>query len=151
MVSARVLAGRACSFDTLSFSPQFGGSLFSKATGRIRFADVLHPIKLRDRSGVRPEARSSGRVFRFLLNLDSHAPGIPIGFVFQHRPGDHRDLASQSDRCLLLACLLATVNAIVGGSSPGVVLQTDPGTFQQHRSQETRAAFGDPAVAVCFS
>ena len=45
---------------------------------------------------------------------------------------------------------LTTVDTIVGGSSPGVVLQTEPGTFQQHRPQETRAAFGNPAEAIRF-
>ena len=92
----------------------------------------LWPITLRDGGGVRPESQSSGCWFRFLLNLDSQAAGIPIGFVFQHRPGDHRDFSSHRDRCFLLACLLATANTIVGRSRPGVVLQTNPGTFQQH-------------------
>ena len=104
-------------------------SVVSKAAGRIRFADVQQ----RERSGVSPLSRSSGRVFQFLLYFDSHALGIPLGFVFQHTPGNHRDLPSHSDCRLLLACLLATVNAIVGGASPRIVLQTDPGTFQQHR------------------
>jgi hypothetical protein len=41
VVSAMVLAGRACSFDPLSSHLKLVVALFSKTAGRIRFADVL--------------------------------------------------------------------------------------------------------------
>ena len=55
---------------------------------------------------------------------------VPRFFTQQHHPTTDKQLSGHCHDRLLLACLLATVNAIVGGSRPRVPLQTDPGTFQ---------------------
>ncbi len=66
---------------------------------------------------------------------DSGPFRVPIRLVFQHRPAHDGDLAGQSNRRFLLACFLATVDAVVGRSRSFVVSQAYPGTFHEYRPQ----------------
>ena len=52
-----------------------------------------------------------------------HAFRIPVFFILEHGPREHRDLSSKCDRGFLLASLLLAADTVVDFFSPRVVTQ----------------------------
>ncbi len=78
----------------------------------------------------------------------NHDARIPVLFIAKHGPSEDRNLASQCDGGLLLAGLLFTADSIVNALSPRVVAKGRPSAFDEDRSGQRIASFGDSTVAI---
>ena len=74
--------------------------------------------------------------------------GIIIGLGSHHCPGEHQDPPGHCDGGFLFSWLLASVNPVIGFSTPLVVSQAAPSTFHQQGAKESGSSLGDPASAV---
>ena len=80
-----------------------------------------------------------------------HLLWIPVFSIAEQGPSQHGDLASQCDSGLFLACLLLAADAVVNFFGPWVVAERCPSAFDENRTGQWIASFGNTAIAVCFT